>query len=353
MTFLLLNDLSDRSREILRLIVDAYVETGEPVSSRSLARRMDRPLSPATVRNVMADLQDMGLLYAPHTSAGRLPTGAGLKLFVNGLLEVGNLSDDERRDIEARCAAAGHHVPAMMEQAGEMLSGLSAHASFVIAPKRERAISHIEFVRLSNHRALVVTVDDRGQVENRLIELPPGMPASALVHASNYLQARLIGRTIEEESQRILDELELHRNELDEISAKVVQSGLAVRLEDPAPAFLVVKGRSQLLSQVAAVEDLHRLQALFEILERKEALLQLLQATESGESVQIFIGAEHELFQLSGWSMVLAPFGRQPDAHGHEQVVGAVGVIGPMRLNYARIVPMVDYTAQVIRRILG
>jgi heat-inducible transcriptional repressor len=354
MTKLSLADLNERSREILRLVVDSYVESGEPVGSRTLARRLERTLSPATIRNVMADLQDMGLLYSPHTSAGRLPTGAGLKLFVNGLLEVGNLSDEEQRDIAARCAAAGHNMPSMLEQAGEMLSGLSTHASFVIAPSRQRAIAHIEFVRLAETRALVIIVDDRGQVENRIMELPAGMPVSALIQASNFLQARLQGRTLADEREAILQELEQHRSELDELAARVVQSGLAVRLEgDAQPATLVVKGQAQLLNGVAAVDDLHRLQSLFEVLERKESLLQILDATEKGEGVQIFIGAEHELFALSGWSMVLAPLGNQKDVAGQEKVVGAVGVIGPMRLNYARIVPMVDYTAQVIRRILG
>jgi len=353
MTKLKLEDLNERSREILRLIVDSYVESGEPVGSRTLARRLENSLSPATVRNVMADLQDLGLLYSPHTSAGRLPTGAGLKLFVNGLLEVGNLSDSEQKNIAARCAAAGHHMPAILEQAGELLSGLSSHASFVIAPRQERAIAHIEFVRLAETRALVIIVDDRGQVENRIMDLPPGLPASALVEASNYLQARLQGRNLAEERRAILEELQQHRSELDALAARVVQSGLAVKLDDPAPATLVVKGQSQLLNEVAAVEDLERLQALFEILERKESLFQLLNAADQGEGVQIFIGAEHELFGLSGWSMVLAPLGQQRDGASRERVLGAVGVIGPMRLNYARIVPMVDYTAQVIQRILG
>ena len=235
-----------------------------------------------------------------------------------------------------------------------MLSGLSSHASFVIAPSRERAIAHIEFVRLAETRALVIIVDDRGQVENRIMDLPRGLPASALIQATNYLQARLQGRTLADERRFILEELDQHRSELDELAAKVVQSGLAVRLDDaPQAGTLVVKGQAQLLNGVADVHDLHRLQSLFEVLERKESLLQLLSAAEEGEGVQIFIGAEHELFALSGWSMVLAPLGRHRDAKGVEEIVGAVGVIGPMRLNYARIVPMVDYTAQVIRRILG
>ena len=243
-------------------------------------------------------------------------------------------------------------MPSLFEQAGELLSGLSTHASFVIAPSQGRSISHIEFVRLAETRALVILVDDRGQVENRIIDLPPGLPASALVQAGNFLQARLQGRTLEAERDRILVELQQHRSELDELAARVVESGLAVQLDDPTPTTLVVKGQSQLLNNVAALDELQRLQSLFEVLERKESLLQLLNATEQGEGVQIFIGAEHELFALSGWSMVLAPLGNQVQDSERNNVVGAIGVIGPMRLNYARIVPMVDYTAQVIRRIL-
>jgi heat-inducible transcriptional repressor len=353
MTALSLSDLNERSREILRLIVDSYVASGEPVGSRTLAKMLENSLSPATVRNVMADLQDLGLLHSPHTSAGRLPTGAGLKLFVNGLLELGNLSPEEQKDIAARCAAGGNTMPNLMEQASQTLSGLSTHASFVIAPSRERAVAHIEFVRLAETRALVVIVDDRGHVENRIMSLPVGLPASALVQASNYLQSRLQGRTIADERAAILAELQQHRSELDSVAARVVESGLAVQLDGAAPASLVVKGQASLLNEVEAVEDLHRLQSLFEVLERKESLLQLLSAAEQGEGVQIFIGAEHDLFSLSGWSMVLAPLGKQQSPQDKHLVVGAVGVIGPMRLNYARIVPMVDYTAQVIRKILG
>ena len=226
-------ELNERAREVLRQVVESYVETGEPVGSRALTRKLTEALSPATIRNIMADLQDLGLLYAPHTSAGRLPTDAGLRLFVNGLLEVGNLSEEERESIEARCAAAGRSVNEALEQATTLLSGLSRCASLVMAPKTEQPLKHIEFVNLGPGRALVVTVTQSGQVENRLIDTPVGMPPSALVEATNYLNARLIGRTFEEARRLILEDLKLKRAELNDLTARVIESGLATWAGEP------------------------------------------------------------------------------------------------------------------------
>ena len=342
-----ISDLNERSREIFRMIVDSYVDTGEPVGSRTLARKLGAHLSPATIRNVMADLQDLGLLYSPHTSAGRLPTEAGLRLFVNGLLEIGGLTEDERRDIEARCAASGRSLNQALEQASVALAGLSRYAGLVVAPKTETALSHIEFVNMGGGRALVIMVDRHGSVENRVIELPPGLPASALTQASNYLQARLIGRTLGEARLDIRRELEEHRATLDTLTQSVVESGLAVWSGDGGGT-LIVRGQARLLDDVTAVEDLERIRALFDALETKQNLLRLVEAAEQGEGVQIFIGAENEMFSHAGWSMVIAPYRDE-----NEQVIGAIGVIGPTRLNYARIIPMVDYTAKVIGRMLG
>ena len=342
-----ISDLNERSREIFRMIVEAYVDTGEPVASRTLARRLGAHLSPATIRNVMADLQDLGLLYSPHTSAGRLPTEAGLRLFVNGLLEIGGLTEAERRDIEARCAATGLNLPQALEQASEALAGLSRHAGLVMAPKAEATLSHIEFVSVGNGRALVILVDSHGAVENRVIELPMGLPPSALVQASNYLQSRLVGRSIGEARSDILRELDEHRAALDELSRGVVESGLAV-WSGVGGGHLIVRGQARLLDDVTALEDLERIRALFDALETKQNLLRLVEAAEQGEGVQIFIGAQNDLFSHSGWSMVIAPY-----KDDREQVIGAIGVIGPTRLNYARIIPMVDYTAKVIGRMLG
>jgi heat-inducible transcriptional repressor len=344
----MITELNDRSREIFRMIVEAYVETGEPVGSRTLARRGNLDLSPATIRNVMADLEDAGLLFAPHTSAGRLPTDAGLKLFVTGLLGMGSLSEEERRNIDSRCVAAGRSLPEALEQATQTLSGLSHCAGLVVAPKTERPLKHIEFVPLSPGRALVVTVTEDGLVENRLIETPLGTPPSVLIQAGNYLSSRLVGRTADEARALIAAEIESKRAELDELTQKLVETGLATWGGGGAGASLIVRGQAMLLNDVTALGDLERLRALFDALETKEAMVKLLEAARDGEGMQIFIGADNPLFGVAGCSMIVAPY-----ANSREQVVGAIGVIGPTRINYARIIPLVDYTAKVIGRLLG
>jgi len=341
-------ELNRRSRDILRHVVDAYVETGEPVGSRTISRRLGMQLSPATIRNVMADLEELGLLMAPHTSAGRLPTDAGLRLFVDGLLEIGAVTDDERVAIDAQCAASGRSVQEVLEQASTMLAGLSRGAGLVVAPKTDQSLRHIEFVHLGPGRALVVLVTDGGLVENRVVELPAGVLPSQLVQATNYLNARLAGRTLEEARAEVLAELEEQRAELDALTAKVVEAGLAVPVGGAAPGLFIVKGQRNLLEDVGALSDLERVRALFEVLETRESLLRLLDATKQADGVQIFIGAENALFQLAGCSMIVAPY-----QNAAERIVGAIGVIGPTRMNYARIIPMVDYTAKLVGRLLG
>jgi heat-inducible transcriptional repressor len=340
-------ELSERAREVLRLVVESYVETGEPVGSRALTRKITETLSPATIRNIMADLQDLGLLYAPHTSAGRLPTDAGLRLFVNGLLEVGNVSEEERESIEARCAAVGRSMNEALEQATTLLSGLSRCASVVMAPKTEQPLKHIEFVQLGPGRALVVTVTQSGQVENRLIDTPVGMPASVLIEATNYLNARLSGRTFDDARRLILEDLKLKRAELDDITARVIESGLATWAGEPG-GNLIVRGQARLLEDITAIADLERVRQLFDALERGESFVRLLELANIAAGVQIFIGADNPLFANTGCSMVVAPF-----RDSQERILGAIGVIGPTRLNYARIIPLVDYTARTIGRMVG
>lgn len=342
-----ISELNERSREIFRMIVDAYVETGEPVGSRTLSRRGRLDLSPASIRNVMADLEEAGLLFAPHTSAGRLPTEAGLRLFVSGLLELGGLGEDERQRIEGRCAAAGKSLSQALVEATTALSGLSRCASLVIAPKTERPLKHIEFVPLAPGRALVVLVTEDGLVENRLIEVPLGTPPSTLQAATNYLNSRLLGRTVEEARAAIAEEIESRRALLDELTADLVAAGLASWAGGERSA-LIVRGQANLLGDVTALADLERLRKLFDMLETNEAMVRLLDATREGEGVQIYIGSDNPLFGVAGCSVVVAPY-----QNSREQVVGAIGVIGPTRINYARIIPLVDYTAKVIGRMLG
>ncbi|MGL4241327.1 MAG: heat-inducible transcriptional repressor HrcA [Beijerinckiaceae bacterium] len=347
-----LPQLDDRSREIFRRIVDGYLTSGEPLGSRNLAKIIPMTLSPASIRNVMSDLEALGLIYAPHTSAGRLPTELGLRFFVDAMLQVGDLSPDERKAIEGQVVSAASKAGAVedvLAQASQMLSGLSRGAAVVTTSKAQRRLKHIEFVRLEPTRALVVLVGDDGAVENRVLPLPPGLPAGALAEASNYLNARIRGRTLAEARTEIEAAEREARQELDELTQKLVTAGLAswagAELGEPQ---LIVRGQANLLEDLKAAEDLERVRLLFADLETKKDVIDLLGRAETGEGVRIFIGSENKLFSLSGSSMIAAPF-----RDGNRKIVGVLGVIGPTRLNYARIVPMVDYTAKVVGRLLG
>lgn len=344
----MITELNERSREVFRQIVETYMETGEPVGSRTLARRLGAQLSPATIRNVMADLQEAGLLFSPHTSAGRLPTEAGLRMFVNGLLEVGNLTEDERHRIDSQCAATGSSVAGLLEEVGTVLSGLSQCTGLVMAPKTDSPLRHIEFVSLNPGRALVVLVTDSGIVENRIIEVPHDLPPSALVQATNYLCARLVGNTVSGAYDDIMRELEAQRTQLDELTTRVVESGLATWAGGNQGGSLIVRGQARLLEDVTAVDDLERIRGLFAALETKETMLKLLSLADRADGVQIFIGADNRLFDMAGCSMVVGPY-----RDGRQKIVGAIGIVGPARMNYARIIPMVDYTAKLISRLMA
>lgn len=348
-------EIDERAREIFRRIVDGYLATGEPVGSRNISRLLQTPLSPASVRNVMQDLEDLGLIYAPHTSAGRLPTEIGLRLFVDAMLEIGDVSAEEKGRIEAQVKAAARSADAkgksfddVLSEATTLLSGVSRGAGLVVTSKANKRWKHLEFVRLDPRQALMVLVGEDGSLENRLLPLPPGLPASALVEASNFLNARLRGRSLAD----IRAEIEAHRAEmemeLDALSARLVESGLASASEgiDGGPQ-LIVRGQANLLEDVKAAEDLERLRLLFADLETKKDVIDLLSRAETADGVRIFIGSENKLFSLSGSSLIAAPF-----RDSQQRIVGVLGVIGPTRLNYARIVPMVDYTARVVGRLL-
>ncbi len=343
--------LSDRSRDIFRSIVEAYLETGEPIGSRTLSQRLPLTLSAASIRNVMADLEQMGLLFAPHTSAGRLPTEAGLRMFVDGLLEIGDLGEAERNSIEGQVVATGRSFDDALSDAISLLSGLSRCAGVVMVPKMDTPLKHMEFVNLGPGRALVVLVSEDGSVENRVCSMPDGMTHSALIEASNYLNARLRGRTIDEARGEILTELDQHRAELDELTTHVVEAGLATWANDGdgwLAGKLIVRGQANLLEDVHALEDLERIRLLLDEFESKQTIIQLLELARDASGMRIFIGSENKLFGMSGSSMIVAPY-----MNARQRIVGAIGVIGPTRLNYARVIPMVDFTARVIGRMLA
>jgi heat-inducible transcriptional repressor len=344
-----LSNLNERSRTVFRQIVEGYINTGEPMGSRNLSRALPIGLSPASIRNVMSDLEQAGLIYAPHTSAGRLPTQAGLRMFVDGLLEVGTLSPEERKGIEAQVKVEQKTtVDQVLADVGEVMSGLSHCAGVVLAEKQVSRLKHIEFVPLEPGRALVVLVSEDNGVENRVISVPPGLPPSSLVEAANFLNSHIRGLTMGEARTHIETQIAIARAELNDLTAKVIQAGLAEwsgTLDDRKS--LIVRGQSNLLKDVSAIEDLERVRKLFDDLETKSDLIQLLGLAERAEGVRIFIGAENKLFSLSGSSLIVAPFEDKA-----RKVVGVLGVIGPTRLNYARIIPMVDYTARLVGRLL-
>ncbi len=346
-----LSSLDERSGEIFRRIVESYLDSGEPLGSRSLSRLLPMSLSPASVRNVMSDLEHLGLIYSPHTSAGRLPTQVGLRFFVDAFMQVGDLSAEDRASIDRQVRRDGpvQPVETLLSEASQMLSGMSRGAGLVITAKSDPVLKHVEFMRLAPTKALAVLVGEHDQVENRIIELPSGITSSQLTEAANFLNAHLAGRTLNEargEMQKVKDAV---RSELDALSQDLVERGLAIwsgnAAEDKSTQ-LIVHGRANLLEGLAGAEDIDRLRMLFDDLEKKDSLIEILSLAETGSGVRIFIGSENKLFSLSGSSLIVAPY-----KDSDEKIVGAVGVIGPTRLNYSRIVPMVDYTAQLMSRL--
>lgn len=343
-----LTELDARARDVFRHVVEAYLETGEPVGSRTLSKG-GIALSPASIRNTLSDLAELGLLSAPHISAGRMPTHQGLRLFVDGLLEVGDVAQDAKREIEARLTAKGMTFDSALREASNLLSGLAGGAGVVMTPSFEAGVRHVEFVKLAPDQALAVLVFDDGRVENRLMALDLGVTPADLIEASNYLSTRLRGRTLSEAGRDLRAELEAERQQLNEAATGLIARGLAAWAGGEADKrALIVRGQANLL-EASALEDLERVRALFEDLEEKEELINLLDNVRSAQGVRIFIGSESKLFSLSGSAVIAAPYmlGGQS-----QKVVGAIGVIGPARLNYARIIPLVDYTAKILGRLL-
>lgn len=332
---------------IFREIVETYLRSGEPVGSRTLARTGNLSLSPASIRNTMADLAQMGLLTAPHSSAGRMPTHAGLRLFVDGLLQVGELTDEERKTIEGKVSMSGRSPKDLLAEASSLLSGLAGGAGLVVTPKREAPLRHVEFVPLSPQEVLAVLVFEDSSVENRLMRAPEGMPPATLIEAGNYLSTRLKGRSLDEARKAIEAEIAQRRSQLDSAAEELVKQGLAEWAGGTGERALIVRGQARLLESVDAAGDLERIRLLFEDIERKEELITLLDKARDGDGVRLFIGAENPLFSLSGSSVIVAPY-----MNSDQEIIGALGVIGPTRLNYARVIPLVDYTARVVGQIL-
>lgn len=346
----MITELSARAREVLRLVVDSYVETGEPVGSKTVSGKLGDGLSPATIRHVMAELEERGLLYSPHTSAGRIPTDSGLTVFVEGILEFDEPGANERALLNRHFdESSNQSVASLLEKTGAILSGLSSCAGLVVAPTPEdQALKHIEFIELGQGRVLAVLVNENGLIENRVIETGRAVTAFTLTQAANYLNHHIAGKTLAEAALDISRDLESQKSALDEAAQRVVKSGLSEWLPNTMGGHLIVRGQAKLLEDISALEDLERIRLLFEALESRETILKLLNATEAADGMQIFIGSENKLFNHSGCSMILSPY-KNADA----KVIGAIGVIGPTRLNYGRIIPIVNYTSQLLAKLLG
>ena len=345
----ILEEMNNRSREVFRRVVEGYLTDGEPVGSRTLSREFSEDISAATIRNVMQDLEFLGLLGSPHTSAGRIPTQLGLRMFVDGFLEVSEVDKNDRKKIDKIVSDETNQVEDILDDISTTLSGVTQGASLVLTPKREAPIKHVEFLPLSTSQALVVLVFADGHVENRLFKPPPGQTPSSMKEAANFLNAIMEGNTLSEAKKLIKNEIDFRRQELDTLARDLVQSGLAL-WEDTEERHerLIVKGRANLLNESSQQEDLDRIKNLFDDLERKRDIADFLELTEKGEGVRIFIGSENKLFSLTGSSLVVSPY-----MNSDRKIIGAVGVIGPTRLNYGRIVPVVDYTAQLVGKMIA
>ena len=348
-TSTLLQEMNDRSREVFRRVVDTYLATGDPVGSRTLSRELSEKVSAATIRNVMQDLELLGLLGSPHVSAGRIPTQLGLRMFVDSMIELGDPTETDREKIDATLGDNASDVSGLLDRVGSALSGVTNGASLVLTPKHEAPIKHIEFVSLSPERALVVLVFSDGHVENRIFSPPPGQTPSSMREAANFLNAIVEGRTISEVQRSIAQEIAHRRREIDDLARQLVESGLALwQSGDENTERLIVRGRANLLGDEAEEEDLARIKTLFDDLERKRDIAEFLELAEDAEGVRIFIGSENKLFSLSGSSLVVSPY-----MNADRKVIGAVGVIGPTLLNYGRIVPIVNYTAQLVGKLVS
>jgi len=345
----ILAEMNDRSREVFRRVVQGYLDTGAPMGSRTLTRSLSEQVSAATIRNVMQDLEYLGLLDSPHVSAGRVPTQLGLRMFVDGLLEVGDLTSGDRQKLDATLGGNDADVAHKLDRLGSALSGVTHGASLVLTPKHEAPIRHVEFVSLATDRALVVLVFADGHVENRVFAPPPGQTPSSMREAANFLNALAEGKTVSELRRVMETEVNARRQEIDALARELIESGSAMwENEGDRTERLIVRGRSHLLDSGPESEELDRIRNLFDDLERKRDIAEFLELTDQGDGVRIFIGSENKLFSLSGSSLVVSPY-----MNADRKIIGAVGVIGPTRLNYGRIVPIVDYTAQLVGKLIA
>jgi len=341
-------ELSDRSKQIFKGVIESYLDSGEPVGSEALSKKLGINISTSTIRSIMANLQKEGLLFAPHISAGRLPTDKGMRYFVDGVLEFGRLSKSERETIKNQCRSKGISFEDVLDEASKILSSLSNCAGFVVAPKYQNKIKHIEFIRLSSNQIMSIVANENGLVENRILDSNNSYSENTLKQVSNYLNSKFSGKTIDEIKKIISNEIENSQLELNTLSKKLVKEGIIELVPNSEAPYIFLHGQSSLLEDNIVTKDLDQMRNIFDDIENKSNFLSVLESTNKGKGVQIYIGAQNFLFNHSGLSMIMAPY-----INNEQKIIGAIGVLGPMRINYARIVPLVDYTSKVIGRILS
>ena len=347
------SEIGNRAKTILSEIIEVYLKQGTPVSSKLISEKLNSPLSPSSIRSVMARLEDQGYLHSPHTSSGRIPTDRGLKLFVDGLLELGDLTIEERQNIEARCSVAGKTLLEVLDHSSKELAGLSNCTSLVFAPNNiDRPLKHVEFVALDKERALVITIDINGLVENKIMTVPSGITAAALIEATNYINSKVYGKTLSELKLNISKELETQNKQIDKLSEQLVSEGLAIRSKEKGEDHFLINRRDFIYGKLDKKEELFKLDKLLNELQNKKNFINILKNTSEGTGVHVFIGSNTQMFNLSGCSMIVAPL-KQRVKNKNVSTLGAIGVIGPSRLNYSRIIPMVDFTAKVLNKFLN
>ena len=347
------SEIGNRAKTILAEVIEVYLRQGTPVSSKLISEKLNSPLSPSSIRSVMARLEEQGYLHSPHTSSGRVPTDRGLKLFVDGLLELGDLTIEERNNIEARCSVAGKTLLEVLDHSSKELAGLSNCTSLVLAPNNiDRPLKHIEFVSLDQERALVITIDINGLVENKIMTVPSGITASALIEATNYINSKVYGKTLSELKLNISKELETQNKQIDKLSEQLVSEGLAIRSKEKGEDHFLINRRDFIYGKLEQKEELIKLDILLNELQNKKNFINILKNTSEGTGVHVFIGSNTQMFNLSGCSMIVAPL-KQRFKNKNTSTLGAIGVIGPSRLNYSRIIPMVDFTAKVLNKFLN
>ena len=341
-------ELSDRSKNILKNVIESYLETGEPTGSETILKNIGIDLSSSSIRSILANLQEEGLLYAPHISSGRLPTDKGMRFFVDGLLEFGRLSRNEKENIKNQCQSKGSSFQEVLNEASKTISGLSNCAGIVVAPKFLNKIKHIEFIRLNSNQIMSIIASENGLVENRILDSKHNYNDSTLKQASNYLNSKFVDKTIDQIKTIISKEIKNTKSKLDSLATKLVNEGIIEIVPNLETPYIFLHGQSSLLEEEVISKDLDQIRNLFDDIENKSNFLNVIENTSKGQGVQIFIGSQNFLFKHSGLSMVMAPY-----KNNEQKIIGAIGVVGPMRLNYAKIVPLVDYTSKIVGRMLG